>query len=172
MRRPFAAPWKPLGPSSRARGANRSQRPPAGAVGPPSREKMFGVGRPRALDRNAKFRIMHWARCLSRRTEKGRGIRRDHRQGAGGPRGAALGLPQCPERALLPELRGDRRGRPLRPLDRGGGYQGAGGSGDPDLGAADQAGALALQRLPGRQRMALAGAPDVKRVRVPRSQPG
>jgi Helix-turn-helix domain len=36
------------------------------------RDKMFGLGRPRALDRNAKVRIMHWARCLSRRTEKGR----------------------------------------------------------------------------------------------------
>ena len=36
------------------------------------REKMFGLGRPRALDRNAKVRIMHWARCLSRRIEKGR----------------------------------------------------------------------------------------------------
>jgi hypothetical protein len=36
------------------------------------REKMFGLGRPRALDRNAKARIMHWARCLSRRTEQGR----------------------------------------------------------------------------------------------------
>ena len=36
------------------------------------REKVFGLGRPRALDRNAKIRIMHWARCLSRRTEKGR----------------------------------------------------------------------------------------------------
>jgi hypothetical protein len=36
------------------------------------REKVFGPGRPRALDRNAKARIMHWARCLSRRTEKGR----------------------------------------------------------------------------------------------------
>jgi Helix-turn-helix domain len=36
------------------------------------REKMFGLGRPRALDRNAKVRIMHWARCLARRTEKGR----------------------------------------------------------------------------------------------------
>ena len=36
------------------------------------REKMFGVGRPRALDRNAKARIMHWARCLSRRTAKGK----------------------------------------------------------------------------------------------------
>ena len=33
---------------------------------------MFGVGRPRALDRNAKARIMHWARCLSRRTAKGK----------------------------------------------------------------------------------------------------
>ena len=37
-----------------------------------SREKVFGLGRPRALDRNAKVRTMHWARCLSRRTEKGR----------------------------------------------------------------------------------------------------
>jgi AraC-like DNA-binding protein len=36
------------------------------------REKMFGMGRPRALDRNAKIRIMHWARCLTRRTEKGK----------------------------------------------------------------------------------------------------
>jgi hypothetical protein len=31
-----------------------------------------GLGRPRALDRNAKVRIIHWAPCLSRRTEKGR----------------------------------------------------------------------------------------------------
>ena len=36
------------------------------------RQKMFGMGRPRALDRNAKVRIMHLARCLSRSTEKGR----------------------------------------------------------------------------------------------------
>jgi hypothetical protein len=36
------------------------------------REKMFGLGRPHALDRNAKVRIMHWARCLARRTEKGK----------------------------------------------------------------------------------------------------
>ena len=35
-------------------------------------EKMFGMGRPRALDRNAKVRIMHLARALSRRTEKGK----------------------------------------------------------------------------------------------------
>src|SRR5208337_4478707 len=34
------------------------------------REKMFGLGRPRGLDRNAKVRIMHLARALSRRTEK------------------------------------------------------------------------------------------------------
>jgi hypothetical protein len=50
--------------------------PPKGVLGLPRasrrREKVFGLGRPRALDRNAKVRIMHWARCLSRRTEKGR----------------------------------------------------------------------------------------------------
>jgi AraC-like DNA-binding protein len=45
---------------------------PGAARKPARREKMFGLGRPRALDRNAKTRIMHWARCLSRRTEKGR----------------------------------------------------------------------------------------------------
>jgi len=38
----------------------------------PRREKMFGMGRPRALDRNAKVRIMHLARALSRRTQKGK----------------------------------------------------------------------------------------------------
>jgi hypothetical protein len=48
-------------------------RPPAGRLrASVRREKMFGAGRPRALDRNAKVRIMHWARCLSRRTEKGK----------------------------------------------------------------------------------------------------
>jgi len=36
------------------------------------REKLFGNGRPRPLDRNAKVRITHLARCLSRRTEKGK----------------------------------------------------------------------------------------------------
>jgi hypothetical protein len=48
-------------------------RPPKAAHGPRrAREKMFGAGRPRAIDRNAKVRIMHWARCLSRRMEKGK----------------------------------------------------------------------------------------------------
>lgn len=45
---------------------------PGVARKPGRREKMFGLGRPRALDRNSKVRIMHWARCLARRTEKGR----------------------------------------------------------------------------------------------------
>jgi Helix-turn-helix domain len=56
---PAAPPRLPLG------------RPKA-VMKPERREKMFGLGRPRALDRNAKVRIMHWARCLSRRTEEGR----------------------------------------------------------------------------------------------------
>ena len=60
----------------RAALTGKGPRPPLGrpvAVRRPERrEKMFGLGRPRALDRNAKIRIMHWARCLSRRTEKGR----------------------------------------------------------------------------------------------------
>ena len=38
----------------------------------PRREKVFGDGRPRALDRNAKVRIMTLARALTRRTAKGK----------------------------------------------------------------------------------------------------
>jgi hypothetical protein len=38
----------------------------------PRREKLFGDGRPRPLDRNAKARIMYVARALMRRTEKGK----------------------------------------------------------------------------------------------------
>ena len=45
------------------------------------------------------------------------------RQGGGGARGAPLGLPQRQERALLPVLRDDRRGGPLRPVDCRGGHQ-------------------------------------------------
>jgi biotin operon repressor len=56
--------------------ADEQPRPPLGrpraARGPERREKMFGLGRPRTLDRNAKVRIMHWARCLARRTERGK----------------------------------------------------------------------------------------------------
>ena len=49
--------------------ASEPPRPALGRSGaarkPERREKMFGLGRPRALDRNAKVRIMHWARCLT-----------------------------------------------------------------------------------------------------------
>ena len=38
----------------------------------PRREKVFGDGRPRPLDRNAKARVMLLARALMRRTEKGK----------------------------------------------------------------------------------------------------
>ncbi|MGO9421174.1 helix-turn-helix domain-containing protein [Roseiarcus sp.] len=47
-----------------------TSRPATGRRG--GREKMFGVGRPRALDRNAKVRILHLARALSHRTEPGK----------------------------------------------------------------------------------------------------
>jgi Helix-turn-helix domain len=38
----------------------------------PRREKMFGDGRPRPLDRNGKVRVMTFARALMRRTEPGK----------------------------------------------------------------------------------------------------
>ena len=37
----------------------------------PRREKLFGPGRPRPLDRNGKARLMTYARALMRRTEPG-----------------------------------------------------------------------------------------------------
>jgi helix-turn-helix protein len=54
--------------------ASEPQRPPPALRMPSShrREKVFGSGRTLALDRNAKARITHLARCLMRRTEKGR----------------------------------------------------------------------------------------------------
>jgi hypothetical protein len=49
---------------------------PKGASGSPRagkrRKKVFGLGRPRAMDRNAKARVMHLARAMSRRTAKGK----------------------------------------------------------------------------------------------------
>jgi hypothetical protein len=68
----------PMRSPSASSHSRRSERMPkqnlmsSGMRAARSREKMFGVGRPHALDRNAKVRIMHWARCLSRRIEKGR----------------------------------------------------------------------------------------------------
>ena len=38
------------------------------------REKLFGEGRPRPMDRNAKARVMAYARALMRRTEAGQGF--------------------------------------------------------------------------------------------------
>ena len=52
--------------------ADAGKQPKAVLGIPRRRDKVFGLGRPRALDRNAKVRIMHWARCLSRRAEKGK----------------------------------------------------------------------------------------------------
>ena len=38
----------------------------------PRREKVFGDGRPRPMDGNAKARVMAYARPFTRRTEKGK----------------------------------------------------------------------------------------------------
>src|SRR4051812_31137297 len=50
--------------------ASRARRPPPPPR--PLREKVFGNGRARPLDRNAKVRVMHHARALSRRTVRGK----------------------------------------------------------------------------------------------------
>ena len=68
----------------------------------PRREKMFGEGRLLPLDRNAKARIMVLARALIASDREGEALRRADREVRGRARGAAVGLPQRPERPLLP----------------------------------------------------------------------
>jgi hypothetical protein len=60
----------PDAPQKPADGRPRSPRPATGR--PKRREKVFGVGRGRPLDRNARDRLMHRARAMMQRTEKGR----------------------------------------------------------------------------------------------------
>jgi hypothetical protein len=59
------------------------------------------------LDRNAKVRVMMVARALMRHQEKGKGLRQDQREGAGGAHRAALALPQRRDlRKCFPAIRG------------------------------------------------------------------
>ena len=82
-----------------------------------SREKMFGMGRPHALDRNAKVRIMHWARCLSRRTEKGRAYGAVTAKALAVLEALLWAFHNAKSGLCFPILRGDRRGGCLRPLN-------------------------------------------------------
>ena len=101
---------------------SKSQR----GIGP--REKVFGPGRLVPLDRNAKVRVMMVARALMRHQEKGKGLRQDQREGAGGAHRAALALPQRRDRQVLPRhtrrsprppaAPGARRTRRSAPLSR------------------------------------------------------
>jgi hypothetical protein len=149
------------GSSKAASGLSRASR---------RRDKVFGLGRPRALDRNAKVRIMHWARCLSRRAQKG----------------WACGVVSAKVLAVLEALLwtfhntrsglcfpGSRRSprRPLRPLDRGRSASCPRGSQGPHMGPADQARPRALAGPAGR-RVALAGTEDVEQLRLHRSVAG
>ena len=133
---------------------------------------MFGLGRPRALDRNAKVRIMHWARCLSRRTEKGRAY------------GVVTAKAVAVLEALLWAFHNAKSGLCFPSYETiaeaahcarstvAEALQGAGGRGGPLMGPADQAGPRALPRSLGRRRLALAGAADVERLRFHRSFAG
>jgi hypothetical protein len=67
------APQKPQDGRQRRLGEILPQRPPRPASARPKlREKVFGPGRGRPLDRNARARLVHRARALMQRTEKGR----------------------------------------------------------------------------------------------------
>ena len=91
----------------------------------PRREKCFGDGYPRPLDRNAKARIKVFARALTKRTEARKHYGALTAKMLAVLEALALPLPQRPQRALLPLLRNHCHGRRLRPLDRGRGDQDA-----------------------------------------------
>ena len=80
------------------------------------REKVFGPGRAVPLDRNAKARILAYARAWgARHRQPGQHKGPDHPRLPGGAGGPAVGVPQRPLRLLLPELRDDRRQGGVRP---------------------------------------------------------
>ena len=77
------------------------------------REKLFGPGRAVPLDRNAKARIMAYARAWgARHRQPGQTPRSDHPRLPGGPGGAAVGLPQQPQAG--PDGEGHRTEQPTQ----------------------------------------------------------
>ena len=78
---------------------------------------MFGLGRPRALDRNAKVRIMHWARCVSRRTARARSYGPITAKAVAVLEALLWAFHNAKSGLCFPILRGDRRGGCLRPLN-------------------------------------------------------
>jgi hypothetical protein len=145
---------------------------PGGSGRHPRREKVFGLGRLRALDRNAKVRIMHWARCLSRRTEKGRAYGavtakalavleallwafHNARSGLCFPSYEAIAeAAHCARSTVAEAIRALEDAGILSWVPQG------------------QAGARARERSFGRQWLALAGLKDVERLRLHRSFAG
>jgi len=135
---------------------------PRRANRPERREKMFGPGRPApsiATPRSgsctgrAAFPAGRRRARLTARSPRRRWPCSSRFSGTSTTPGAAS--------ASRPTS-GSPRGR-LRPLDRRGGHQGPRGRGDPLIGAKGQAGARAMPRSAGRQRLALARAEDVQR---------
>ena len=136
------------------------------------REKVFGPGRAVPLDRNAKARILAYARAWGAR----------HRQPGQhkGPITRAFlevleallwGFHNSPLRLLLPELRGDRRQGRVRPQHRGRGAEGAGVGRRADLAEPDHPDPRDLHATcSAAMGEPLAGHPHLQRLRVPRSE--
>jgi hypothetical protein len=149
----------------------RTQPQPKGAVGLPKsfglhprREKMFGMGRPHALDRNAKVRIMHWARCLARRTEKGKAYGVITAKALAVLEALLWAFHNAKSGLCFPSYEKIAEAAHCARSTRGGGSQGTRGRRSPFMGPEDQAGAGELRRSARRQWIALAGAEDIERL--------
>ena len=134
------------------------------------REKVFGPGRAVPLDRNAKARILAYARAWGAR----------HRQPGQhkGPITRAFlevleallwGFHNSPLRLLLPELRDDRRQGGVRPQHRCRGAEGPGVGRRADLAEPDHQDPRPRARPVRPLGEPLAGDPHLQCLRVPRS---
>ena len=108
---------------------------------------------------------MHRARCLARRTEKGRAYGQITAKTVAVLEALLWTFHNAGSGLCFPGYEANRRGRGLRPLDRRRGRQRIGGRRPPDMGQSHQAGPRAVRRSARRRRVALAGYKDVERLR-------
>ena len=94
-------PWRvALQPEGEAMPASRPTR----SFTPPPRESFSATDARARSTATPRRGSCTFARALMRRTEKGKAYGADHGQSPCRPRGASVGLPQRPQRPLLPVL--------------------------------------------------------------------
>ena len=105
----------------------------------PRREKVFGAGRPRALDRNAKVRIMARARALKVKTKKGEHYGALTAKDCDVLEALLWLFHNCKTGLCFPSYEFNRRQGEMLPIARRRRHQAVGGRRSPHLGQSPQA---------------------------------